>query len=171
MAGPRKITQRWDPFEPAVLPARQQLEAMAAGEKFKAEGFRVFMNNLYQVNVYAGIPVSPTSKVYWLSIKLRSRNVVTNWRDLQRIKNEIIGPEHEAVQLFPAESRLVDTSNQYHLWVLANEQQFPFGYVRREVAHGSHNGSKQEPFTDPPADVQDASDLAKPYNGVRFYGG
>jgi hypothetical protein len=38
------------------------------------------------------------------------------------------------VELFPAESRLVDTANQYHLWVMADaEYRFPFGYQRRLV--------------------------------------
>ena len=39
------------------------------------------------------------------------------WRHLQQIKNEVFGPEREAVQLHPAESRLVDTANEYWLWV------------------------------------------------------
>lgn len=39
------------------------------------------------------------------------------WRDLQRLKSELCGSEAEAVELFPAESRVVDGSNQRHLWV------------------------------------------------------
>lgn len=39
-----------------------------------------------------------------------------DWREFQRIKNEIWGPEVEAVELYPAESRLVDPSNAYYLW-------------------------------------------------------
>lgn len=57
-----------------------------------------------------------------------------NWRELQQIKNEIVGPEHEAVELFPAESRLVDTANQYHLWVhVSSDFRFPFGFAERMV--------------------------------------
>jgi hypothetical protein len=37
---------------------------------------------------------------------------VHDWRDLQRIKNQLVGPECEAVELYPAESRKVDTANQ-----------------------------------------------------------
>jgi len=66
---------------------------------------------------------------------------------LQRIKNEIVGPEHEAVELFPAESRLVDTSNQYHLWVLtSDENRWPFGFQTRLVANKGSHGAKQRPF-------------------------
>jgi hypothetical protein len=39
-----------------------------------------------------------------------------DWRDFQRIKNQLCGEEWEAVELFPAESRLVDPSNFYILW-------------------------------------------------------
>jgi len=39
------------------------------------------------------------------------------WRDLQRLKSELCGSEAEAAEAFPAESRLIDGSNQRHLWV------------------------------------------------------
>ncbi len=59
---------------------------------------------------------------------------ITSWQDLQQIKNELVGPECEGVELFPAESRLVDTAHQYHLWVVEDAQfRFPFGYDRRVV--------------------------------------
>jgi hypothetical protein len=58
----------------------------------------------------------------------------TNWRDFQQIKNELVGPEFEGVELFPAESRLVDTANQYHMWVRPQTgYRFPFGYQNRLV--------------------------------------
>ena len=69
------------------------------------------------------------------------------FRDFQRIKNELVGPECEAVELYPAESRLVDTANQYHLWCFAEEERFPFGYTDRLVLSPSNGGSvHQEPF-------------------------
>jgi hypothetical protein len=53
-----------------------------------------------------------------LSIKRYDRAPIRNWRHFQQIKNEVCGPESEAVELYPAESRLVDNANQYHLWVM-----------------------------------------------------
>jgi len=50
-----------------------------------------------------------------LSIKRLDKHPVRDWRHFQRIKNELIGEENEAVELYPAQSRLVDTTNQYHL--------------------------------------------------------
>jgi hypothetical protein len=71
------------------------------------------------------------------------------WRDLQRIKNDLVGPECEAVQLFPAESRLVDTSNQYHLYVCNDPaHRVGFGYGERLVYEGNDHGAVQEPFED-----------------------
>lgn len=68
-----------------------------------------------------------------------------DWRDFQRIKNELVAPEAEAVELFPAESRLVDTANHYHLWVFP-EYRFPFGMQAREVS-GPQPGVDQRPRT------------------------
>jgi hypothetical protein len=39
-----------------------------------------------------------------------------DWRDFQAIKNRFAGPEAEAFELYPAESRLLDPSNYYTLW-------------------------------------------------------
>lgn len=52
----------------------------------------------------------------YLSIKRLDREPINDWRAMQKIKNSIVGPEWEAVEIYPAESRLVDTANQYHLW-------------------------------------------------------
>jgi hypothetical protein len=44
---------------------------------------------------------------------------VTPWHDwviFQQIKNELVGTEQEMVELYPAESRLLNSSHMYHLW-------------------------------------------------------
>jgi len=69
----------------------------------------------------------------WLSIKGRANEPIRDWRDFQRIKNELVGEEDEAVELYPAESRLVDCANQYHLWCFPGYR-FPFGFGERYVA-------------------------------------
>jgi hypothetical protein len=84
-----------------------------------------------------------------LSIKRNDKAPILKWRDMQKIKNELVGPECEGVQIFPAESRLVDTSNQFHLWCLTDPSlRIPFGYQERLVAEGNSNGAVQEPFED-----------------------
>lgn len=93
----------------------------------------VYLNSLYQVvkrEVPAKNPDAP--RMWHLSIKRRDKQAVHDWRHLQRIKNELLGPEIEAVELYPAESRLVDMANQYHLWGIEGFQ-FPFGFADRNV--------------------------------------
>lgn len=68
-------------------------------------------------------------EMWWLSIKRNDREPLRSWSDLQQIKNLLVGPEHEGVEVFPAESRLVDGANQYHLWVLAKPgARFRYGF-------------------------------------------
>ena len=108
-----------DLFERMVLVERL-VQAAAAPQ--------VFLNNLYRVQVRR----EPT--VVHLSIARLDGEPCKNWRHFQQIKNEIVGPEFEAVELFPAESRLVDMDNEYHLWVNVSPTfRYPFGYERRHV--------------------------------------
>ncbi len=74
-----------------------------------------------------------------LSIKRHDREPIHDWRDLQEIKNTIVGESCEAIELYPAEARRVDTANQFHLWAcLDPEYRFPFGFENRAVS-----GSKE----------------------------
>ncbi len=71
----------------------------------------------------------PRSELLWLSIHRKDRKAVRDWRHMQAIKNEVAGPDRVAVEVYPAESDLVDTSNEYHLWVLpASIGRLPFGF-------------------------------------------
>ena len=88
----------------------------------------VYVNDTYYVRVRKVDPY------FHLAIGRHDGNACTNWRDFQKIKNELVGPEFEAVELFPAESRLMDTANEYHLYVMADSKfRFPFGFHKRLV--------------------------------------
>ena len=39
-----------------------------------------------------------------------------DWREFQQLKNYLVGEEWEGLELYPAESRLVDPSNRFYLW-------------------------------------------------------
>lgn len=72
----------------------------------------------------------------------------SHWADMQRIKNELLGPNCEAVELYPAEERLIDSANQYHLWgVNSGTYRWPIGWNegRLVVDEGEdpHIGSHQ----------------------------
>jgi len=82
----------------------------------------------------------------WLSIKRKDREVIHDWREIQKIKNTICGNDREGLELYPSEKRLVDTSNQYHIFVMPKGETFPFGYGERLVVKGHNSMSKQRPF-------------------------
>lgn len=110
---------------------------------------RVFLNNRYQVYMReVGSPFGEENgPMVWLSIKRLDRQPIHDWRDLQRIKNEIVGVECEGVELYPAESRKVDQSNQFHMFVFkVPGKRFPFGFSFREVGQSTMGASKQRPF-------------------------
>lgn len=82
-----------------------------------------------------------------LSIKRVDREAIHDWRVLQAIKNALVGEECEAIELYPAESRLIDTANQYHLWAFTDpEVRLPFGWQERSVVDKPIGKSKQRAF-------------------------
>jgi len=104
----------------------------------------------YQASIFTvDDPGGGWPAMWHLSIKRKDREPIDEdrWRILQRIKNTLVGPEHEAVELYPAESRLVDTANQWHLWVFQKpQQQWPFGFTSRLVTSEEIHGTKQRPL-------------------------
>jgi len=91
----------------------------------------MFLNDVYQVNVRRMDKSYHGSPVIWLSIKRRDKQPCHDWRDFQEIKNQIVGPECEGIELYPAESRVADTANQYHLWVIADPKfRWPLGFPK-----------------------------------------
>jgi len=144
---------RWTPFMRAELPRNPQIEAELAKYGLTAEQVlgescddMVFLNNLYQVNVTICDKEAGLSGPIELSIKRRDKTAVHDWRELQRIKNEICGPEREGFELYPAESRLVDTANQYFLFILPAGQKMQCGFRMRAVVEESAGGTRQRPF-------------------------
>lgn len=120
----------WTPFEEIV----------------SRDGARRYQNSRYIVAVYEEHPL-----FLHLSIKHRLPgvyNYLQDWRDYQRIKNALTGLEAEGMQLYPAESRLVDAANQFHLWVL-KQGDIPLGFRERLVSEGDAGiGVQQRPFED-----------------------
>ena len=162
----------WTPFEERDADHSRRLYE---GKLGKAEANRlkylipdrVFENSRYMVFWY-DVPAVPSptrpDAEHWpamihLSIKEHDRGTRHDWRDFQRIKNEIVGPEHEALELYPAESRLVDTANQFHIFVLANpEIVLPFGMQDGRAVVDSDGeldwqGSRQRKLENPPPDA------------------
>lgn len=118
----------------------------------------IWCNDEYVVIVYRGDRVPPDvnpegwAELVWLSIRRQDRGALIDWRDLQEIKNQLVGEECDAVQIFPAESRLVDEANQFHLWCRSTPGRWiPFGFNQRLVSYNTRMGrAKQRPLTQEP---------------------
>jgi hypothetical protein len=93
---------------------------------------RMWSNDRYVVIEDAAGDLAPEGWT-WLSIRRSDRSPRMSWRDLQRIKNDICGEEAEAIEVYPAESRLVDGANQRHLWVLKSGTTVGVGWDKRQV--------------------------------------
>lgn len=93
----------------------------------------VALNSLYTVWVYS-FSYGEDEVWHHLSIKRFDKAACRDWRHFQWIKNEVCGAEREAIEVFPAESRLLDAANQYHLWVLPEGHVMRVGVGDRAVA-------------------------------------
>jgi hypothetical protein len=93
----------------------------------------MWINDIYQVQRREF-----AKNLIHLNIRRRDGGpILRDWRHFQQIKNELIGEECEAVELYPAESRLVDTSNKFHLWGIVDPNyRFPLGFDERDVQYG-----------------------------------
>lgn len=93
------------------------------------------MVDIYSNNQYSCIVRNPYPKanVTWLSIKRNDNAPIHNWQHLQQIKNDVCGEEKEALELYPAMSRIVDAENRYHLWVFPKGSITDFGFKYRVV--------------------------------------
>lgn len=142
--------QRATPIpDPAVTPEtiakkyNLSIENATIALKMATENKQLFLNDKYQVAVF------DDGEIIHLSIKRIDREPIHDWRELQQIKNMLVGEEHEAVEIYPKESRLVDTANQYHLWVFADPDfQLPFGFNGGRVVNDEPLGrARNRPFT------------------------
>jgi hypothetical protein len=88
----------------------------------------IFRNDVYTVKVH------PQPPFIHLAIHRNDGKAGSHWRDFQEIKNQIVGCEHEALEIYPAESRKVDTAHEYHLWVYIDPNyRIPLGFRHRFV--------------------------------------
>lgn len=87
-----------------------------AGAATRYEGVRLFVNSTYEVTM------KQAEMNGWVHLEIwrRDGGFVGDWNDKQRIKGQLVGEECEGLELYPAESRLLNIANVYHLWVNAD---------------------------------------------------
>lgn len=108
-------------------------QAVLEDETHHAE---VWINDQYQVSMrrFHNERSEGGPDLVHLSIKRLDKEPCRDWRDFQAIKNQLVGPECEGMELYPAESRIVDTANQYHIWVIDDPTfRYPWGFNKRVV--------------------------------------
>ncbi|EFH85658.1 DUF7694 domain-containing protein [Ktedonobacter racemifer] len=73
----------------------------------------IYLNSRYQVHLRRLKANDGGPDLIHLSFRRLDREIFVPYRDKMRIKDELVGPECEGVELFPARSREVDTANHY----------------------------------------------------------
>lgn len=114
---PEETMNEWTEFRQVSHPA------------VEAVGGVCMSNSRYEVGVH-----QRPNGVTYLSIKRQKKEAVHDWRELWRIKNELTDPNREAIELYPGAFRVVDTSNQYHLFVMPLGKAFNLGYLCPDVS-------------------------------------
>jgi hypothetical protein len=120
-------------IDKAILAPRQQMEALG----FRRIGIGGPMNSKVWIWVRKlGSPASGWPVVVHIAIQKRGmgRMGVDRWDVFMEIKNQIIGKNCEAVEIYPAEDRLRNRANMYHLWGFADPDfRLPFGLQNHVV--------------------------------------
>jgi hypothetical protein len=144
----------WDPIQVGKAAWRGETIGMAA-KFYSSDGREHFYNYrsyqraiaaiAFHNRLYNGFGLIFEDESMHLSFKRNDRAAVRDWRHFQAIKNEVAGPEREAIEIFPPESQLVDGANEYHLWVLPPDMQTPVGFDQgRELgdATNTHDNAR-----------------------------
>lgn len=78
---------------------------------------RAYRNTRYTVMVYDRSPVSTGFAIQVLVQRHDETPIPNHWSEMQKIKNEIFGPEITAVEYYPPQSKLIDKKNIYWMWI------------------------------------------------------
>ena len=84
----------------------------------------VYINNRYSVQW--SVVTTEIGEIVHLWVRRHDKEMPQSWGDLQRIKNKLVGAERIGVQVFPAQSELVDCANMAHLWIYPEDWVMPF---------------------------------------------
>lgn len=117
------------PAEPIPAYPERFRQACPDGQLWKNDRYTVVARPIWQ----PGVP----GRWVHLSVRANDRGPIHDWRHLQQIKNDICGPLAEGLELYPAEDRLLDTANQYHLFVLVSGGRLPYGFHEGRTVSGA----------------------------------
>jgi hypothetical protein len=116
----------WEPLWPGKPILSEEDPLLRTGE--------TWCNDKCQVFVYDHeSPEEGWPPYVVLSLKLNSREPWSDWRDFYRIKTELCGTLCWAMELYPPQHALVDTANQYHMFVLPPGVHFPMALKQMAI--------------------------------------
>jgi hypothetical protein len=158
--GGNPAKQSWDPIEVIqCMPPGASAMTRAFFDSGGERHFYQYRNPQRAVNaiafrnrLYNGFGLVFEDGSMHLSYKRNDRAAIYDWRHIQAIKNEVAGPDREAIQIFPPEWNLKDGANEYHLFVLPPDQGSPLGLgggfeVVDEVDTTDHAADRQRGYT------------------------
>lgn len=123
----RRLRQKWEPLE--RVGCGEIIARVGSLDKVPPFVDEVWMNDLVLVQVNRSHYVDEWGiETDHLFVVSTDRKPIRKWGWLQRVKNEVVGPQRQAVEMFPKESELVDVGDVYHLWVLPEGRELPFNF-------------------------------------------
>lgn len=110
------------------------------------DGSKLFCNEVYTATLRVFDTGWPFTGGSWAVIGIFCPDGAPrhDWRDFQHIKNDLVGTDWEAVELYPDEQRLLDPSNYYMLWCAPR---IPIGkFEGRRIMNETNCIAPQRPF-------------------------
>lgn len=86
------------------------------GLSIKNKPDKAWKSNHHVVQVYRNERLILGKLMNKWMIRRNDSEPIREWHEIQNIKNEVIGEEVEAIQIFPKASELVDVANMYWLF-------------------------------------------------------
>lgn len=121
----KALARTWGEWD-RIVPTEQQKAEHPISENVSV----CYSNNRYGVQVYEcfieklGLAGETITQV---TIGRHGDLESITWDELQRIKNELIGEDRVAIEIYPPVRQLVNQANLRHLWVFHQGYTLPFG--------------------------------------------
>jgi len=120
----RDAKKPFGPWEKRMISVHHELRPVFKDPKIESWREENYLNNRYSVQVsdYR----AEDGVVVHLWVRHHTGIMPGSWSDLQRIKNEIVGPDYVALEVYPRTEDLVDSANIAHVWVMPKGYVLPF---------------------------------------------
>ena len=92
-------------------------------------GWLPYITRSHRNRVFAVLERQAEGGVIHLAVSSLS-GIRPTWPEMQRIKDEISGPEATAIEVYPPKSEIIDEADMFHIWVLRGK--LPFGLHKRD---------------------------------------